>query len=100
YDGNGSLGTSQWLYDYVIWNPTTSTTAALCSHSATAPTLPSGYTYFARVGACYLDSSGNLMRVLQKGNKARYQVTAATNTAALPTAASGAQSQWTAVSMT
>ncbi len=89
YDGNGALGVSQWLYDYVIYNPTTVTTAALCSHSASAPTLPSGYTYAARVGACYLDASGNLMRVIQKGAWAQYVVTPSTNTPTLPQIGNG-----------
>ena len=89
YDGNGALGVSQWLAFFIIYNPTTSTAAALCSHSATAPTLPSGYTYFRYVGSVYLDASGYLMRVLQRGNCAQYVVTPSTNTATLPQIANG-----------
>jgi hypothetical protein len=69
---------------YVIYNINTSTTAGLISLSATAPTLPSGYTLSARVGAVRTDSSANLKRTLQFGRKAQYVVTATTNTAALP----------------
>ena len=84
YDGNGALGVSQWLYFFIIYDATSATTAALCSHSTTAPVLPSGYTYFVRVGAVWLDASGYLMRVLQRGNRAQWQVTAGTNTAGMP----------------
>ncbi|HWR07089.1 MAG TPA: hypothetical protein VN379_09470, partial [Sporomusa sp.] len=47
----GSLAVSTWYYLYVIYNPTTATVACLMSTNSTTPTLPSGYTYFARVGA-------------------------------------------------
>jgi hypothetical protein len=89
YDGNGLLGTSQWLFDYIIWNSATNAIAALCSHSSSGPTLPSGYNSFARVGACYLDGSGNLMRVLQRGRIAQYQVIPGSNTPNLPIMGSG-----------
>lgn len=52
----GALAANTWYYLHVIYNPTTNTVAGLLSLSATAPTLPSGYTYSAlaatvRVGA-------------------------------------------------
>lgn len=84
YDGNGALGTSVWLYDFVIYNSTTLAVAGLSSKSRTAPTLPSGYDQFAYVGACYVDSSGHLMRVRQVGHQAAYVVTPATNTPSMP----------------
>jgi len=104
YDGNGALGVSQWLAFFIIYNPTTAAIAALCSHSATAPTLPAGYTFFRYVGSVWLDASGNLMRVIQRGPHAQNQVTAGTNTAALPIMASGVQGSptaptWVAVSL-
>ena len=45
----GSLATQKPYYVYIINNG--STTASLASLSSTSPTLPSGYTYKARVGA-------------------------------------------------
>jgi hypothetical protein len=45
----GSVTTSGYNY-FVIYDPTTGTTASLASLSATAPTLPSGYTYKRRIG--------------------------------------------------
>lgn len=68
-------GTSNWLYIYMIDNG--AAPAGLVSLSATAPTLPSGYTYKCRLGAVRVDGSGNLLRTIQLGSNARYQVTAA-----------------------
>lgn len=88
----GTRAASTWYHVYVIYNPTTNTTAGLFSLSATAPTLPSGYTYYARVGAVLTDASGSkyLMQTLQTGRRVRYVITAGTNTAALPQMAGGA----------
>jgi hypothetical protein len=43
----GALAISTWYYVYVIWNETT--VAGLVSLSSSAPTLPTGYTYSARM---------------------------------------------------
>lgn len=83
-------GTSSWIYLYIINNGTT--TAALGTKTSPlsgAPTLPSGYTYYTYVGAMFVDSSGDLLRTLQLGNKAHYVITASTNTAALPIMGNG-----------
>ena len=71
----GSKTNSTWYHFYLISNGTT--TAGLASISATSPTLPSGYTYYMRVGAIQTDGSGNLYKVLIKGNEAAYQIVAA-----------------------
>lgn len=57
-----SLDTGSWAFStlynlFAIYNPTTSTRGLLWSLSATAPTLPSGYTYFARIGANFTQSA-------------------------------------------
>ena len=52
-----SISSSNWYYIFAIYNPTTDTTASLISLSATAPTLPSGYTMRCRVGAAYAPAS-------------------------------------------
>ena len=45
----GSAALSTGYHVFVIYNPTTQTVAGLLSLSPTAPTLPTGYTYFRRV---------------------------------------------------
>ena len=92
----GSKANSTWYHVYLISNG--ATTAGLASLSSTSPTLPSGYTYFMRVGAMQTDGSGNLYRTIQKGNKASYVITSTTNTASFPfaTVNSSTSSSWTA----
>jgi hypothetical protein len=51
----GSLSTTGF-YFFIIYNPTTDTVAGLYSLSATAPTMPSGYTYKRRVGWIFYSS--------------------------------------------
>lgn len=48
----GSLAASTWYYIWVIFSPSTAAEAGLLSLSSTAPTLPSGYTLYRRVGFC------------------------------------------------
>src|SRR5258708_1250623 len=48
----GVIATGSYNY-FIIYNPTTNTIAGLISISATAPTMPSGYTYKRRVGWFY-----------------------------------------------
>ncbi len=86
----GSVDANTWYYVFVIYNPTTQETAALFSLSATAPTLPSGYTYFARVGAVRTGASGYLLQTLQYGSRVQYVVTTGSNTPNLPIIAQGA----------
>ena len=82
----GSIANSTWYSVWVIYNGTT--TAGLLSTSATTPTLPSGYTYKARVGWVRYATAA-LARTLQYDNRAQYVVTAATQTPNLPIMASG-----------
>lgn len=102
----GSLAALTWYAIYVIYNPTTLTTAGLMSASFTSPTLPSGYTQYALVGAMLTDNNAakRFMRILQKGRQAFYVVTSGTNTANLPIINSGASGSltvptWTASSI-
>lgn len=92
----GTLAASAWYYLFLIYNPTTQTTAALFSLSATAPTLPSGYTFFARVGAVRTDSSKYLLQTLQQGRKSRYVPLAGSNVPTLLAMASGVAGSVTA----
>ena len=93
----GSIAASTWYHVYLINNGTT--TAGLVSLSATAPTLPSGYTYVMRVGAMRTNASSQLLKTLQYGNRTQYIATGATASTNLPTMASGLASAWTAVSV-
>lgn len=67
-----------WYYIWVIYNGTT--VASLLSASSTAPTMPSGYTYKALVGAVK-NTSGDFVNFKQSGKKYMYVVE--------PTVASG-----------
>jgi len=53
----GSLAAAQTWHVFVILNPSTSVTDVLLSQSPTAPALPSGYTYFRRVGSIILEAA-------------------------------------------
>lgn len=54
---SGSISASTWYSIWVINNGTT--TAGLLSSSSTAPTMPSGYTYKARIGWIRTDGTAN-----------------------------------------
>lgn len=56
----GSEASSTPYYLWLIYNPTTTTYAALLSLSATSPTMPSGYTKKRLVGFSFNNSSSNL----------------------------------------
>lgn len=68
-----SEASGTWYYGWVIYNPSTGTTAGLLSTSATSPTLPSGYTFKALVTAARNDGSSNLIAYFQNGNEVFYQ---------------------------
>jgi hypothetical protein len=87
---NGTIAASTWYSVWVIWNGTT--TAGLLSLSATAPTMPSGYTHKARVGWIRTDASGNKypLSFIQFGRKVQYKVVTSSNVANIPILASGA----------
>ena len=82
----GSVAQATWYYIYVIYNGTT--IAGLASLSATSPTLPSGYIYFARLGSISTGAaSTNLTRILQYGRDVQYVVTPTSQTTTLPAVA-------------
>lgn len=70
----GSVAASTWYFHWVIFSPTTNTASCLDSISSTTPTMPSGYTFKARVGANQTDASANkcFARVQQYGRIAHY----------------------------
>ena len=70
----GSFTASNWYFVWVIFNPTTATTAGLISLSSSAPTMPAGYTYKARVGAARAGTGPAFVNWIQKGRRAQYMV--------------------------
>ena len=77
----GSIASATW---YAIWAIAKSdgTTAGLASTSFTSPTMPSGYTYKARIGAVRTAAgSAQLMGTWQLGRKAQYVASLAQTTA-------------------
>jgi hypothetical protein len=84
----GSLANDTWYHFFIISNGTT--TAGLASTSATAPTMPSGYTYKMRVGAIRTGGSATFVRIRQVGNRAQYEVITSSTTPNYPIIATGA----------
>lgn len=80
----GTIAVNTWYYIWVIAQTVTGgTVACLASTSSTAPTMPTGYTYKARIGAVQtIGGAATLYQTWQLGNQARYIVGAIT--AALP----------------
>jgi hypothetical protein len=97
----GSLSLSTWYSVWVIFNPTTGTTAGLLSSSATAPTMPTDYTAKARVGWVRTNSSSQFVRTIQRDRKAQYIVTGSASLPIMISGSSGSVSvpTWTAVSV-
>lgn len=67
----GSLGVSTKYYTFVI-EKADFTTAALGSLSPTAPTLPTGYVYFRRVGMVKTDASSHILPFTHVNDKWYY----------------------------
>lgn len=63
----GVEASSTWYFLWVISNGIT--TAGLLSLSSSAPTMPTGYTFKALVGAVFNDSGNNFVSLSQKGNR-------------------------------
>jgi len=62
----GSEGSSRWYHVHVV-GKSDGTKSGILSSSASAPTLPSGYTYSGYVGAVYNDGSSNFIPFMQRG---------------------------------
>ena len=78
-------GTSAWLDFFLIDNGSaTAAVASLAAGNGLAPNLPSGYTYKCYAGAARVDGSGNILRILQYGNRSQYTVVSPSNTQHYP----------------
>lgn len=86
---SGSISASTWYSVWVIWNGMT--TAGLISTSATAPTMPSGYTHKARVGWIRTDGTASKFPLgfTQRGRRVQYLVNLSSNVPNFPQMASG-----------
>lgn len=101
---SGVVAPSTWYYVWVISNGLN--IAGLISLSPTAPSMPSGYTYKARVSTIRTDSTANAFPLpfVQFGRKSFWTPKPATNLTSLRVMASGAQGNistptWVAVSV-
>ena len=65
----GTETSNTWYHVFIIHNPVADTYQGLFSLSATAPTLPAGYTKFRRLGAIKNDLSSDFLEFFQFGNK-------------------------------
>ena len=81
----GSLAASTWYAVYAIYGATG--TSILFSTSSTSPTLPSGYTYYGRIGWVLTDGSKNLIGFHQ--NKGIWSYTVGSNLSSIPVVTSG-----------
>ncbi len=91
----GSLAASTWYYTFYASDGIT--LGCLGSLSPVSPTLPSGYTFYSRVGAITTDGSNNFYRIKQRGAVATYTIVYATNTATFPFIITGnTSSAWVA----
>jgi hypothetical protein len=55
----GTIAASTWYSVWAIYNPTTAAYAGLLSLNTTSPTLPTGYTFYCRLGWIQTDSTAN-----------------------------------------
>ena len=94
----GALANTTWYHVYLIDNG--ATTAGLASTSATAPTMPSGYTYKCRLGAMITDGTAIFYRTLQRGAFAQYKVATGTNVNVARNIANGVAGTWSDTSPT
>lgn len=79
----GAIAAASWYAVWVISG--TGGQAALLSLSATAPTMPAGYTAKARVGwVRTAPSTTNILKTLQYGRKAQYVTTGSAPNVTLP----------------
>jgi len=86
----GAVAASTWYYGYVIVKDD-GTVAALASLSASSPTLPAGYTKWARVGSFRTDATANKypLAFAQADRSVQYKVASGSNVTGLPKMASG-----------
>jgi hypothetical protein len=87
----GTVTGSTWYAVYIIFNVNTSESGLILSKSASIPTLPTGFTYFARLGWFRTDTTGNRypLPINIWNNIAQYGVVASSNLTEYPIIISG-----------
>ncbi|WP_236209000.1 hypothetical protein [Pseudomonas tohonis] len=86
----GIIAASTWYSIWIIYNPTTLAVAGLLSTSSTTPTMPSGFTYKARVGWIRTDGTNKYpLSFIKFGRRTQYKVAAGSNLTGYPSPASG-----------
>ena len=75
-DQSGAFSANSWIHFFFIYNPITKDVSSLSSASPTAPTLPSGYTFFVRTGAVRFLGSSQLNLSYQMDNVVYLNLTA------------------------
>lgn len=95
----GSIATSTWYAIWAIAQPN-GTVAGLASTSFTSPTMPTGYTYKARIGAVRTASAtAQLLGTWQFGYRAQYVLSLAQTGTTYPGMANLTGGYWTPVSI-
>lgn len=64
----GSIAASTWYHTYIISNAGGSLTDFICSLSPASPSMPSGYTFFRRIGSFLTNASSQITLFFQIGN--------------------------------
>lgn len=70
----GSRSNNTWYHVVAIKKDSDGSGDWLFSLSATSPTMPTGYTYFRRIGSVLTDGSGNIISFIQVGDIFRWKV--------------------------
>ena len=70
----GSISNSTWYHWFLIRRPDTNVIEVLCSLSATAPTLPTNYTQYRRIGSGRTNGSGQWTKFVQDGDSFQWDV--------------------------
>ena len=87
----GTIAANTWYHKFIIYYPNSTAVAALCSLSATAPTLPLGFTHWKRTGAFRSDGTANKrpLSMVWSGGRAQYKPASGSNLTSLLAAATG-----------
>jgi len=78
----GTVGNTTWYYLFAIKKDSDASVDVLFSTSKTAPSMPSGYTYFRRIGSVRTDGSANILGFSQNGDEFTYKTLIADRAAA------------------
>ena len=72
-DQAGAFSAGSWIHFYFIWNGTTLATLSSATAPPTGPTLPTGYTHWAYIGAVRFNGSSQLYKTYIRGSRVTYK---------------------------